>query len=74
MTDPDPDIIIETMRIGNALEVRAIAGDGLEVSFQAPASAPESELHRLAAAKLAFVRRKRGGDGSDGDGRGGVVA
>jgi hypothetical protein len=72
MADPDSDIIIETTRFGHALEVRAIAGDGLEVSFQAPASAPEGDIHRLAKAKLAFVRRKRQ-SGQGGGGRGTVA-
>lgn len=78
--DPDAEIIIETLRIGGAMEVRAIAGDGLEVSFQAPALATEDEIERVARLKLAFVRSKRdgsnGGPEDDGSaaGRGGVVA
>lgn len=78
MVDPDSEIILETLQIGNALEVRAISGgDGLEVSFQAPASAAEADIHRLARAKLAWVRRRsREGDepdGEEGPGRGGVI-
>jgi hypothetical protein len=78
MEDPDAEILIETTRIGNALEVRAISGgDGLEVSFQAPASAIEGDIHRLARAKLSFVRSRAAG-GSDepghgSKGRGGVI-
>jgi hypothetical protein len=85
MDDPDAEILLETTRIGHALEVRAISGgDGLEVSFQAPASAIEADIHRLARAKLSFVRH-RSDAGSHGShagsdeplkpskGRGGVI-
>jgi hypothetical protein len=79
--DPDSEILLELNRIGGAIEVRAIsAGDGLEVSFAAPASAAHSDLERLARAKLHYVRSKSDGggpDGSDGppsDGRGGLLA
>lgn len=73
--DPDADIIIETLRIGGAMEVRAIAGDGLEICFQAPSNASEIDVERLARAKLAFVRSKRDGpEEESGPGRGGVVA
>jgi uncharacterized membrane protein YgcG len=69
--DPDSEILIETMRIGNAIEVRAVSGgDGLEVAFSAPASAGEADINRLARAKLAYVRRKTG-DGSGGASSGG---
>jgi hypothetical protein len=80
MNDPDAEIILEMNRIGGAVEVRAIsAGDGLEVSFTAPASAAQSDLHRLARQKLAYVRaRAEKGSGKDeppsGGGRGGIVA
>jgi len=83
MNDPDAEIIIEMNRIGGAVEVRAIsAGDGLEVSFTAPASAAQSDLHRLARQKLAYVRARaeKGGQGGGNDeppsggGRGGIVA
>jgi hypothetical protein len=77
MDDPDSEILIETMRIGNALEVRAISsGDGLEVSFQAPASTAEADIHRLARAKLGWVRKRNGPEEPDDDsgtGRGGVI-
>ena len=80
--DPDSEILLEINRIGGALEVRAIsAGDGLEVSFAAPVTAPKQDLERLARAKLAYVRSKRsgGGQGADPDdgpnnGRGGILA
>ena len=83
MNDPDAEIILEMNRIGGAVEVRAIStGDGLEVSFTAPASAAQSDLHRLARQKLAYVRARaeRGGQGGgkdeppSGGGRGGIVA
>ncbi|HEV7690027.1 MAG TPA: hypothetical protein VGO52_04370 [Hyphomonadaceae bacterium] len=82
MNDPDAEIILEMNRIGGAVEVRAIsAGDGLEVSFTAPASAAQSDLHRLARQKLAYVRARaeKGGQGGkdkppSGGGRGGIVA
>ncbi|MBU6320773.1 MAG: hypothetical protein KGS00_14125 [Alphaproteobacteria bacterium] len=72
------DILIQTSRVGGAVEVRAVAADdGLEVSFTAPANALRIDLERLARAKLDYVRRRqssggRGGSGSDG--RGGVLA
>jgi hypothetical protein len=76
---PDSEILIETTRIGNTLEVRAISGeDGLEVSFQAPASAIEADIHRLARAKLSFVRNKLAEEQDEGeagpDRRGGIIA
>ena len=80
MNDPDAEIIIEMNRIGGAVEVRAIsAGDGLEVSFSAPVSAAQSDLHRLARQKLAYVRARaeKGGGKNEppsGGGRGGIVA
>ena len=81
--DPDAEIIIEMNRIGSAMEVRAISGgDGLEVSFTAPANAAQSDLQRLARQKLAYVRSRGGGgaQGGSGDGptggggRGGILA
>jgi hypothetical protein len=54
----DQEILIETHRFGAALEVRAVATDGLEVSFQAPAQASPADIEALARAKLAFVRRR----------------
>lgn len=73
MAGPGEEILIETTRIGGALEVRAIdASDGLEVSFVAPASASQADIERLAVAKLNFVRNRKGDGGPDG--RGGVLA
>jgi hypothetical protein len=80
MNDPDSEIILEMNRIGSAVEVRAIStGDGLEVSFTAPANTAQSDLQRLARQKLAYVRaRAERGGGKDkppsGGGRGGIVA
>ncbi len=66
MADPDPDpdpdaeIFIEQRRVGHSVEVRAVSsGDGLEVSFVAPADTPESDLASLARSKLSYVRRRR---------------
>ncbi len=75
--DPDSEILIEMNRIGGAMEVRAIsAGDGLEVSFSAPANAAQSDIQRLARSKLAYVRRKAAGEGAGKkpDGKGGWIA
>lgn len=75
--DPDSEILLEIGRFGGALEVRAIsAGDGLEVTFAAPASTAQADLERLARAKLAYVRTKRGGgsDGTPSNRRGGLLA
>jgi hypothetical protein len=78
--DPDREILLEMNRIGNAMEVRAIsAGDGLEISFTAPASSAQSDIDRLARAKLAYVRRKMQGEGNGSsggkpDGKGGWIA
>jgi hypothetical protein len=77
--DPDEEILIETNRIGGAMEVRAIsASDGLEVAFTAPSNAAQSDINRLARQKLAYVRRKLegegGGDPPKSDGRGGIIA
>jgi hypothetical protein len=77
--DPDDEILLETMRIGNAVEVRAISSlDGLEVSFQAPVSATEGDIQRLARAKLSFVRKRHDTappeDEGGSDGRGGILA
>ncbi len=72
------DILIQTSRMGGAVEVRAVAADdGLEVSFTAPANAMRSDLERLARAKLDYVRRRQSQEGRGGsgpDGRGGVLA
>jgi hypothetical protein len=81
--DPDIEIILEINRMGGAIEVRAVsAGDGLEVTFPAPANAPKADLERVARSKLAYVRSRRSGghghdpddSGSGGDGRGGIIA
>ncbi len=76
--DPDAEILIEMNRIGGAMEVRAVsAGDGLEVVFMAPANAAQTDIHRLARAKLGYVRAKaRGGDEPTAkpDGKGGWIA
>lgn len=77
--DPDSEILLEMNRIGSAMEVRAIsAGDGLEISFSAPANTLRSDIERLARSKLAYVRRKiAGGDGTSEkkpDGKGGWIA
>jgi hypothetical protein len=79
--DLDNEILLELNRIGGAIEVRAVsAGDGLEVMFTAPASAPKGDIERLARAKLAYVRSKDkdGGQGGPGSpptgGRGGILA
>ena len=59
MTDPDSEILLETTRIGGALEVRAISGgDGLEISFSCPANSAQSDILRLARSKLGYVRAK----------------
>lgn len=60
--DPDAEILIEMNRMRGAMEVRAVsAGDGLEVVFMAPANAAQSDIQRLARAKLAYVRGKMQG-------------
>lgn len=59
MDDSDSEILIETLRIGGAMEVRAIsASDGLEIVFSAPASASQDDITKLARSKLAYVRAK----------------
>jgi hypothetical protein len=81
--DPDAEILIEMNRMGGVMEVRAVsAGDGLEVVFVAPSNAAQSDIQRLARAKLAYVRkRSQGGDepelpehGGGKDSKGGWVA
>jgi hypothetical protein len=76
MSDPDSEILVELNRIGGAIEVRAVsAGDGLEVSFTAPANTARVDIERLARSKLAYVRSRGGGQGGEpgGDGKGGIV-
>lgn len=64
--DPDAEILIEMNRMRGAMEVRAVsAGDGLEVVFMAPANAAQSDIQRLARAKLAYVRRRSQGGGGE---------
>lgn len=80
--DPEDEILLETSRIGGAMEVRAISTiDGLEVSFTAPSSSMQSDIVRLARQKLAYVRRKMQGGGNEKrdkpdrpDGKGGLLA
>ncbi len=57
---PSKDILIEIKRIGGILRVAAIdTASGTEVVFQAPGSMKEISLKRLAAAKLAYVLKKK---------------
>lgn len=83
--DPEDEILLETSRIGGAMEVRAISTvDGLEVSFTAPSNSLQSDIARLARQKLAYVRRRMQGggdekpgkpDGAGGpNGKGGLIA
>jgi hypothetical protein len=75
--DPDSEILVEMNRIGGAMEVRAVSGgDGLEVSFSAPANTAQADVDRLARQKLAYVRRKlRGEDKPERpNGKGGIIA
>lgn len=79
--DPDAEILIEMNRMRGAMEVRAVsAGDGLEVVFMAPANAAQSDIQRLARAKLNYVREKMRGGGEEPkrkdakDGKGGWIA
>jgi hypothetical protein len=77
-TDPDSEILIEMNRIGGSMEVRAVSGgDGLEVSFTAPASAAKSDIEKLARLKLGYVRAKSvaaGAPPKKPDGKGGWIA
>lgn len=76
--DPDAEILIEMNRMRGAMEVRAVsAGDGLEVVFMAPANAAQSDIQRLARAKLSYVRAKARGSEepkTKPDGKGGWIA
>lgn len=76
--DPDGEILLEMNRMRGAMEVRAVsASDGLEVVFMAPANAAQSDIERLARAKLSYVRAKAREDGDAGkkpDGKGGWIA
>jgi hypothetical protein len=81
--DPDREILLEINRFGDAIEVRAVSsGDGLEVVFAAPASAKQTDIERLARAKLTYVRSRKSGEGQgepakdppkDSGGKGGIV-
>ncbi len=74
--DPDSEILLETLRIGASMEVRAVSGgDGLEVSLVVPSGTAQSDIQRLARQKLAYVRKKmRGGDDPPtSGGRGGLI-
>lgn len=79
--DLDSEIYLETQRVGNVMEVRAVsAADGFEISFVAPADGPKSAVERLARAKLAYARKRRAGPIDDPEepgsasGRGGLLA
>ena len=76
--DPDSEILLEMNRVRGAMDVRAVsASDGLEVVFMAPVSAAQSDIERLARAKLAYVRgkaREAGKTGKKTDGKGGWIA
>lgn len=61
MSVPKSEIFIETRRIGNLMFVTAVdAESGLEVSFQAPATAGKEHITLLARNKLRYVKDKRG--------------
>jgi hypothetical protein len=56
---PPGEIIIEIQRIGAILRVAAVdVATGIEVTFQAPASATRASIDRLAASKLRYVMNK----------------
>jgi len=58
-------VIIEFRQFGSAVRVTAADPVSLiEVSFQAPASTPETTLRALAAAKLTRAIERAGGRGS----------
>ena len=70
--EPDGEILLEMNRMRGAMEVRAVsASDGLEVMFMAPANAAQSDIERLARAKLAYVRGKAREPEKKSDGKGG---
>ena len=76
--EPDGEILLEMNRMRGAMEVRAVsASDGLEVVFMAPTNAAQSDIERLARAKLSYVRsksREAGEPGKKPDGKGGWIA
>ncbi|MEE8272166.1 MAG: hypothetical protein V3R98_10615 [Alphaproteobacteria bacterium] len=54
------EVLLEFMRIGNAVKVTAVDPVTLtEVSIQGPATSTEAALTRAAVAKLAYVLRRR---------------
>jgi len=56
------EIIVETQRVGASLRVAAVdVATGVEVVFQAPASASRVAIERLAASKLRYVMSKAHG-------------
>lgn len=58
-TSTPREVLIETVKIGSALRVMAVdAATGTEVSFQAPLTASQAELQRIALAKLDYVMKK----------------
>ncbi len=61
MSDPNSgEVFIEYKQIGAIVRVTAVdAVTGTEVSFQAPANTPPSDLQRTAVNKLNYVLRKR---------------
>ena len=61
------DVLIEMIRIGNAVKVTAVdTVTGIEVSIVGAASVGEGILKRNAVNKLNYVLRKDGGRGSAG--------
>lgn len=60
MSEMKNEIFIETRRIGGLMHVTAIdAETGIEVSFQAPATAGREHITLLAKNKLQYVKRKK---------------
>lgn len=58
------EVFIEFQQIGRIVRVTAIdAATGTEVSFQAPAQTPPSDLRRTAVKKLDYVLNKKGKTG-----------
>jgi hypothetical protein len=53
------EVIMECVRIGAILRVTAVdVVTGTEINFQAPASASQSDLKKLAMSKLGYVLKK----------------
>ena len=62
--DTSREILIEYAQVGNAVRVTAVdAATGTEVTFQAPATASQSDLNRMAVSKLKYVMGKKGAGG-----------